>query len=113
MIQSEFKNKPGASLVMQKLYQIVSPDGQLVTKDNWENIALPGSTVAMSMIMRNLRVRGSQCPRPGCFGDGNSGSYSVSIPVVCFPLAQTLPRFLAYRDLTAQSVSSNLRQLRR
>ncbi|KAG4429756.1 hypothetical protein IFR05_014760 [Cadophora sp. M221] len=77
MIQSEFKNKPGASLVMQKLYQIVNSDGQLVTKDNWENIVLPGSTVAMSMIMRNLRVRGSQCPRPGCFGDGKAVARSL------------------------------------
>jgi hypothetical protein len=77
MIQAEFKNKPGASLVMQKLYQIVSADGQMVTEDNWDAIAVPGSTVAMSMIMRNLRVRGSKCPRPGCSGDGRALARSL------------------------------------
>ena len=77
MIQAEFKNKPGASLVMQKLYQIVSADGQLITNDNWEEIAVPGSSVAMSMIMRNLRVRGNKCPRPSCFGGGKVFSRSL------------------------------------
>ena len=77
MIQAEFKNKPGASLVMQKLYQIVSADGQLVTNDKWEKIAVPGSSVAMSMIMRNLRVRGNKCPRPSCSGDGKVFSRSL------------------------------------
>jgi len=77
MIQAEFKNEPGASLVMQKLYQILSADGQLVTNDNWEKIAVPGSSVAMSMIMRNLRVRGNKCPRPSCSGDGKVFSRSL------------------------------------
>lgn len=73
MIQSEFENKAGAALVKQKLYHIVTADGQMIKRESWNKAVLPGSSIAMSMVMRNLRVRGNQCPRPGCSGTGEPG----------------------------------------
>jgi hypothetical protein len=72
MIQSEFRNKPGESLVMQKLYCIVGSEGQILTKENWTETVTAGSTVAMSMLMRNLRVRKGNCPRPNCSGSARA-----------------------------------------
>jgi hypothetical protein len=72
MIQSEFKNKPGHSLVIQKLYHIVNRDGSVINPREWAEIVAPGSSVGMSMMMRSLRVRKRQCPRPGCSGQGET-----------------------------------------
>jgi hypothetical protein len=47
MIQSEFKGRPGGSLVRQKLFHILNADGLVITGQNWTETVSPGSSLAV------------------------------------------------------------------
>lgn len=57
---------PGLEWVERGDYQVVSGDNhQIVPPSRWKSTVKPNSTVEMSMILRRLIERGSECPRCG------------------------------------------------
>ncbi|KAL3421762.1 hypothetical protein PVAG01_05918 [Phlyctema vagabunda] len=68
LLKTEFKGIPGESNVLGGSYHLLDTKnrGQIIRKEDWSHRVTPGSTVLMSMIMTQLRLRRGVCPRPSC-----------------------------------------------
>ncbi|OAL48500.1 hypothetical protein IQ07DRAFT_102796 [Pyrenochaeta sp. DS3sAY3a] len=68
LLRAEFHGLPGESKVTSGDYHLISRTGQtqFITKENWRNAVFPGSSLVMSMIMKQVAIRHLTCPRPSC-----------------------------------------------
>jgi hypothetical protein len=72
-VEHEFKSLPGSDLVSQGRYYLLNAANNERLDDwRWESKITPGSTIAMSMIIRKRLALASyaeeQCPDPKCSG---------------------------------------------
>lgn len=70
MLLCEFKGKPGEMKVRNCRYLILNTKipGEIITRDDWSKLVLPGSEINMSILLSGVYDSGTNCPRTGCFG---------------------------------------------
>ena len=70
MLCCKFKGKPGEKKIRNDQFLILNTKipGEVITKDDWNQVVGPGSHIHMSIILASLYGSGSKCPRPGCVG---------------------------------------------
>jgi hypothetical protein len=72
-IQHEFKDFPGSSMVDRGKYLVLNlANSRILDERNWSGYVAPGSTIAMSMVVRKLLESSDsqedRCPEPSCPG---------------------------------------------
>lgn len=73
-IQHEFKDLPGSTWVNQGRYLVSSlTNNRMLEESNWSGFVAPGSTIAMSMVVRKHPFESSnsnedRCPESSCSG---------------------------------------------
>lgn len=67
MLRCEFKGLPGESQVLAGQYQIMSTHQRrrLINPRLWETLIVPGSKIAMAVVLEHLSLLSDTCPKCG------------------------------------------------
>ncbi|CAO2647556.1 Nn.00g084780.m01.CDS01 [Neocucurbitaria sp. VM-36] len=73
-LRIQFKGLPGEQKVLQRQYLILdtSPNGSLISEEEWGNMIFPGASLVMSALVEQMGMQEmlNRCPRIGCNGHG-------------------------------------------
>ncbi|KAI0451866.1 hypothetical protein F5B21DRAFT_485364 [Xylaria acuta] len=110
-IRNEFKDLPGSAWVDRGRYLILSlANDRVLNEHNWGSTVVPGTTVAMSMLVQkryepSLNLNEGCCPESSCSG---TWTRSKTQPRATCPVCQKEVFYSAFSDLEGPQRSADI-----